>query len=70
MPIDKYRHQMTSSPLSLSTHQSVSPGPWVIVTPTGFFVDQSLILIKKKISWASLVAQLVKSPTAMRETWV
>ena len=38
---------MTSLPLSLSTRQSVSPGPRIIVTLTGFYVGQSLILIKK-----------------------
>ena len=62
IPIDKYRHQMTSLPLSLSTRQSVSPGPRIIVTLTGFFVDQSLILIKKNFFFLGfLVAQLVKN---------
>lgn len=39
---------MTSLPLPPSTRQSVSQGPWVIVTLTDSFVDQPLILIKKK----------------------
>lgn len=38
---------MISSPLPLSTRQSVSQGPWVIVTLTGSFVDQSLVFIFK-----------------------
>lgn len=38
---------MTSLSLPPSTRQSVSQGPWVIMTLRGFFVDQSLILIKK-----------------------
>ena len=53
---------MTSLPLSLSTRQSVSPGPRIIVTLTGFYVDQSLILIKKNFFFLGfLVAQLVKN---------
>ena len=62
---------MTSLPLSLSTRQSVSPGPRIIVTLTGFFVDQSLILIKKKFFFLGLpCGSAGKESAAVRETWV
>ena len=34
------------------------------------FLGQENLLEKGKASWASLVAQLVKNPSAMWETWV
>lgn len=65
--IDKYRHRMISLPLPLSTRQSVSQGPWVIVTLTGSFVDQSLVFFFKKVLGLHLSSELEERSTCNQE---